>query len=265
MAENRDVFARTARRPDLTVRYGEEPDQVADVYLPATGPAPLVLCWHGGYWRQDHDRGYVAPLAADLADRGYAVASVEYRRTGGAARWPDTLEDAASLADTVPGLVVAHAPAVVAAGPAYHVGHSTGGHLALWTALRHRLPPGAPGRRAEPAPVRGVLALAPVTDVAETYRRDLDLGAVRTLLGGGPRQYPDRYAATDPAPLPAPDVPTVLVHGRGDARVPVVLSREYARRHRLRLVEIDGADHFAVVDPASPAWPTVVAELAALR
>jgi len=252
MAEHRDILTRTAPPPDTTLRYGELPDQVADVWLPA-GSGPLVLCWHGGYWRPAHDRSYTGSLAADLASRGYAVANLEYRRGGD---WADTMLDVAAGADAVPGLV--------GRTEVVYTGHSAGGHLALWAALRHRLPDGAPGRRAEPPAVRGVLALAPVAEVAEAYRRHLDLGAARDFLGGAPRAYPERYAAVDPAGLGAPEVPTVLVHGRADGRVPIALSREYAAHHEgVRLVEVD-ADHFAVVDPESSAWPTVLTELAAL-
>lgn len=243
----------------MTVRYGAEPDHVADVWLPAR-PGPLVLCWHGGWWRQAYDRRHLAALAADLAGHGYVVATPEYRRTGGAGGWPATLEDAAAAADAIPALLAGR---ISPAAPCY-LGHSAGGQLAMWAALRHRLPPGAPGRRDQTPAVRGVLALAAVSDVAEAYRRDLDLGAARALLGGGPARYPDRYAVASPAALPVPDAPTVLVHGKGDGRVPVVMSREYAADRDVRLVEVDGADHFALIDPASPAWPIVLTELSRL-
>lgn len=262
MAERRDVLTRAAAAPDLTVRYGEHTDHVADVWLPAGGASrPLVLFLHGGYWRAAHDRSYAAPLAADLAARGWPVACPEYRRTGGGGGWPATFLDVAAALDAVPGLVADAAPGRVAPGPAYYAGHSAGGHLALWAALRHRLPAGAPGAAGRPPAVRGILALAPVCELAEAYRRHLDLGAAGLLIGGGPGELPDRYAAADPAALPAPEVPTVLVHGPGDGRVPIALSRDYARTHGVPLVEVDGADHFAVVDPESAAWPAVVAAL----
>ncbi|GAA4210058.1 alpha/beta hydrolase family protein [Actinocatenispora rupis] len=262
MAERRDVLTRSAPPPDHTVRYGPLPDHVADVWLPSGGtPRPLVLFLHGGYWRAAHDRHHVAPLAADLAGRGWAVACPEYRRTGGGGGWPATFEDVAAAVDAVPGLVEAAAPGRLAPGPAYLAGHSAGGHLALWSAVRHRLPAGAPGARTRPPAVRGVLALAPVCDLAETYRRRLDLDAARALMGGGPGQLPERYAAVDPARLPAPDAPTVMLQGPGDGRVPIVLTREYARTHDVPLIELDGADHFAVIDPESAAWPAVVTAL----
>ncbi|HEY3501939.1 MAG TPA: alpha/beta hydrolase [Actinocatenispora sp.] len=264
MAERRDVLTRAAPAPDLTVRYGEHPDHVADVWLPAGAARPLVLFLHGGYWRAAHDRRHVAPLAADLAARGWPVACPEYRRTGDGGGWPATFLDVAAAVDGVPGLVADAAPGRVAPGPAYLAGHSAGGHLALWAALRHHLPPTAPGARTGPPAVRGILALAPVCELAEAYRRHLDLGAAGLLMGGGPGELPDRYAAADPAALPPPAAPTVLLHGPGDGRVPIALSRDYARTHGVRLVELPGADHFAVVDPTSESWPAIVSALADL-
>jgi acetyl esterase/lipase len=313
MTERRDVLGRTARPPDLTVRYGTGPDRVADVWLPRglvaepgypgrlpgaggvrgarsrAGPrvgewapgvvtrmvrhgerpshAPLVILVHGGFWRQKYDRAHIAPLAAALAAHGHPVASVEYRRagSGGAGGWPHTFTDVAAAMDAVPALVAAAAPEQVGAGPPCYAGHSAGGHLALWAALRHRLPPGAPGRRDSPPAVGGVLALAPVCDLAEAYRRNLDLGAAGLLVGAAPAQAPERYAAVNPATLPAPDAPTTLLHGRADGRVPVVLSREYAASHPVHLVELDGVDHFSLIDPESAAWPVVLSELRALE
>ncbi|GHJ30194.1 hypothetical protein TPA0910_46270 [Streptomyces hygroscopicus subsp. sporocinereus] len=81
-AEEASVFGLAPVAPDRTAAYGEHPDQVVDFYLPpdGSGPAPLVLLFHGGAWRAPYDRRHVSPFAAFLAGRGLAVASVEYRR-----------------------------------------------------------------------------------------------------------------------------------------------------------------------------------------
>src|SRR4051812_21105963 len=87
-AEEASAFAHPAVPPDATAAYGELPDQIADFYRPRTGrgaparPAPLVIVLHGGAWRARYDRAHVSPFAAHLAGRGFAVASVEYRRGG---------------------------------------------------------------------------------------------------------------------------------------------------------------------------------------
>ncbi|MFC6019029.1 alpha/beta hydrolase family protein [Plantactinospora solaniradicis] len=260
-ADPRTVLDRPAPPPDARVRYGPDPEQIADLRWPATAtaaapPRPLVVVVHGGFWRAEYDRRHTGPLAADLAERGYPVAQLEYRRTGQpGGGWPGTFDDVAAGVDAVPALADAAMPAGrMAPGPPILLGHSAGGHLALWYAL------------AKPAGVRGVLALAPVVDLAQAYRLDLDGGAVAALLGGGPDEVPERYAQTDPARSAAPQVRTVILHGTLDRQVPVEMSRRYAAEARrtgagLRMVELPDSEHFGLVDPESGVWSAVIAEL----
>jgi acetyl esterase/lipase len=247
-ADPEEVLSRPAPPPDRTLAYGDGPEHVFDVRMPPAGvpQRTLVVFLHGGFWRAAYDRSHVGPLAADLASRGYPVVCLEYRRTGQpGGGWPGTLVDVATGVAGVPGLLGIPGPPIVA-------GHSAGGHLALWSATQ--------------VPTCGVLALAPVADLVEGYRLGLGAGAVGALLGGGPERVPERYAAADPAGLPAPPVPAVLLHGTGDDVVPVSLSQAYARRPggRVRLVEIPGAGHFDLIDPLAAAWPTVVDALRTL-
>jgi acetyl esterase/lipase len=249
----------------LTLAYGADPDQVADVVLPTgTTPAPLVLFLHGGFWRAAHDRAHVTHLVEDLSQRGYAVANVEYRRTGAGGGFPETLLDVALAADRLPGLIEAALPGRVDRDRIVYSGHSAGGHLAVWAALRDRLPDGAPGQTDTPAQVAGVLALAPVLDLAEAYRTGGGNGAVREFLGAGPQEAPDRYAAADPAAIGKAGVPVTIVHGDQDELVPPAMSRQYAAATGAKLVEPERTSHFDLIDTASAAWPVVLAKLAAL-
>ena len=245
--------------PAETVTYGPRPDQVVDVTLPATaGPAPLVVLLHGGFWRARYDRGHVRVVADALTADGYAVANVEYRRVGAGGGWPTTFTDVALAVDTLETVLAGR----VDLDRVAYVGHSAGGHLALWASLRDRLPPGAPGRTDSAPHVRGVVALAPAADLAHVHRLGLSRGAVGELLGGGPGAVPERYAAADPGVLGRPGAATVLVHGLLDDTVPVQVSRDYAARFGVPLVEVPAAGHFELIDPASGAWPAVAAALA---
>jgi acetyl esterase/lipase len=253
----REVLSRPARPADFTLRYGEHPDHVADVRLPSVPDAPLVLFVHGGFWRHAWDRVHAGPLAADLAARGYAVATIEFRRTGQpGGGWPGTFSDVASAAVAVPDLLakeVAHRGLLpVAVDRPILAGHSAGGHLALWYAS------------VAPDAIGGVVALAPVADLVRAHELNLDDGAVADLLGGSPDAVPTAYASADPMVNLPSTVRTVVVHGADDTIVPVELSREYCRMARragddTTLVELAGVEHFAVIDPQSAAWPAVLA------
>jgi acetyl esterase/lipase len=241
-----------------TLRYGPLPDQVVDLTFPATpGRPPLVVLLHGGFWRVAYDRLHVRVVADALTAHGYAVANVEYRRVGGGGGWPTTFTDVAAAVDAVEPALAERVDLDAVA----YVGHSAGGHLALWAALRDRLPADAPGRAERPPRVRGVVALAPAADLVAVDRLGLSRGAAAELLGGGPTAVPERFAATDPGLLGAPAARTVLVHGRLDDTVPIEVSRGYRDRTGVGLVELPGTGHFELVDPSSAAWPVVVETL----
>lgn len=250
-----------------TVAYGSGPDQVADLRLPDRGtPRAVVVLLHGGFWRERYRRDLMDGLAADLAGRGYATWNVEYRRVGpSGGGWPATLTDVAAAMDALDGLAGEHALAVDRVAV---VGHSAGGHLALWAAARAGLPAGAPGAGPLVRP-RVVVSLAGVCDLAEAARRRLGDRAAQGFLGGGPDEVLERYELASPAARLPLGVPQLLVHGDADDRVPVDVSRSYASAARaagdtVELLELAGVDHFAVIEPRSAAWHAAAARLEAL-
>src|SRR5689334_16794681 len=163
------VLTRPARASDEVVAYGTDPDQVADVRFGAAGAAdrPLVLILHGGFWRPEYDRAHTGPMAEAIADAGWTVASVEFRRVSG--KPEPTLDDVAAALADLPAKIARHDGRVVL------IGHSAGGHLALWVAT------------ARPQPtLAGVLALAPVADLRLADALNLGNGATRLFLGVDP-------------------------------------------------------------------------------
>jgi len=135
------------------------------------------------------------------------------------------------------------------------LGHSTGGHLAVWAAARHRLPSGAPGTDPVLRPV-GAVSQAGLLDFVAAARQGLGDGAVLDLLGGSPDAVPDRYAAASPVALLPLGVPVVCEHGTTDDIVPLRQSQRYvlAAGRAAELVVVPGAGHFELIDPADPAW-----------
>lgn len=273
----RDVLTRSARAPDAVLAYGPGPDQLGEVWWPSTppeapsrsgpvAPAALVLVVHGGFWQAEWDRVHARPLAAALADAGHVVGSVEYRRIGsvgaGTGGWPWTFDDIAAAVDQLPKMIMNAAPGHVRTAGVVLVGHSAGGQLALWSAARHRLPADLAWHRAARGTIRGVVALAPVATLARADHEGVGEGAVAELLGGHVADVPDRYAAADPDALAPSGVRTVVVHGERDRQVPIAHSRSYVQQARatgddITLVELPGTEHFALIDPLSPAWPAV--------
>ena len=234
------------------VAYGDHPDQVANLHLPAAegGPWPCVALLHGGFWRTGWDRTLMTPLARDLAGRGIAAWNVEYRRVGQAGGgWPGTLDDVAAALDRLAEIDDIDALRVVTCG------HSAGGHLAVWLAARHRLAEGS--RWADPR-LRPLAAIAQagVLDLQRAHEEGLGGGAVAGLLG---ETTSERLTAASPAALAPLGVSQLLVHGTADDIVPVTQSRIHAALDSdAELVELEGADHFDVIDVSHRAWDVVV-------
>jgi acetyl esterase/lipase len=233
------------------IAYGDHSSQFGELTLPAGPPRAVVVVVHGGFWRQRYGLELGRPLAADLAAVGYAAWNVEYRRVGGEGGWPATFDDVAAAVDVLAGPAAGLLPLdrVVA------VGHSAGGQLATWLAARPGLPADAPG--AAPAVcLRGVVSQAGVLDLVDAERNGVGNGAASDLLGGGPDDVPDRYALASPVERLPLGVPVVCVHGTADLNVPIRQSERFvaAAGEEAELVTLPGADHFAVIDPASAVW-----------
>jgi acetyl esterase/lipase len=278
-AEEASAFSHPPVDPDAT--YGDHPDQVIDFYTPREPdpevPAPLVIVLHGGAWRAPYDRRHITPFADFLARRGFAVANVEYRRgaaipaQGGegpvAGRWPDTFDDIAAALDALPALAGEHLPQADLRRTVI-TGHSAGGHLALWAAARHVLPADSPWRADRPAPLRGVVALAPIADFTVAEKLNVCSGASRQLLGGEAR-FAERQPYADPAFLLPTGIATTLVQGRTDVIVPEAVAESYAEAAAragevVGLTLLEDVGHFPLIDPAADACAVVAEEIAQL-
>jgi pimeloyl-ACP methyl ester carboxylesterase len=246
--------------------YGDDSSQWGELFLPELAAGGkhqgVVVVIHGGYWRSTYGAELGEPLALDLASHGMAAWNLEYRRAGNGGGWPHTFQDVLAGIDKLRDLAGRHAldlRKVVA------LGHSAGGHLAVWAAGRERLDglgleaehreAGAP---ADGVRLTGVVSQSGVLNLAEAERRNLSNGAVANLLGGPSSDVPGRYRSADPmAALPL-DVPVYAVHTTEDDDVPFGMSATYVEASRggkapARLVRVPG-DHFALIDPSAPAY-----------
>jgi acetyl esterase/lipase len=244
--------------------YGPDRMQVGEWWVPpasgaGSGPRllPTVVLVHGGYWRAGYDRTLENAVAADLAGRGFLCWVPDYRPS--TYPWPTTLADAAAAADH---LTRGRFADRVDPGRLAFVGHSAGGHLALWLGSRHRIPSGAgvaSGLASGTATLRPTLVVsqAGVAALTKAARDHLGGGASAELVGGLPAAVDERYAVADPLRLLPTGVPTVLIHGVADPTVPLDQSTTYrdaarAAGDHCELVEVPGG-HMEHLDPSSPA------------
>lgn len=259
--------------PDHSVAYGDEAEQFGHLYVPkTTGPHPVIILIHGGCWRAQYGLEPLGSLCVALREMGVAVWSVEYRRLGNGDNerggWPTTFLDVARAADYLRTLAAEHG---LDLNRTLIMGHSAGGHLALWLAARRHLPTTSELYRADPLPVRGVIALAGIPDLAGAVAQGICGDAPRALLGGSPEEVSERYAHGSPRELLPLNVPQRLINGVHDAIVPVDSVQEYQRIARtlgddVRLALHEGG-HFDAVMPDTAAWPVItqaVRELLAL-
>jgi acetyl esterase/lipase len=243
----RDILDLPSPPADARIPYGTDSNQFGDLRLPrSAGPHPVVVSIHGGFWRAAYGLDHMGHLCASLARAGVASWNIEYRRVGQpGGGWPGTLDDALAGFEHLKTLSASHPldlKRVVV------VGFSAGGHLALWLASKPRR-----------VGLNGVVSLAGVADLRRAWELRLGDGAMDDLLGGSPVQFEDRYRATSPIELLPGGIKTRLIHGTKDTTVPIEISRRFADAATtagldVKLIPLQGADHFPGIDPRAPEW-----------
>lgn len=248
--DSRSILTRPAPAFDHKIPYGPDPSQFGELRLPkGAGPFPVVLVVHGGCWMAEYGLGYMGHLASDLRDAGYATWNIEYRRVGNSGgSWPGTFQDVAAAADYLRTLAKKYPLDLdrVAA-----LGHSAGGHLALWLGARHKLPEGSPLWSADPLKLHAIIPIAAITDLGRTGTACDD--SVKMLMTGG------AMSQSSPIELAPLGIPQLIVQGENDKIVPQAMARDYYRSaldrgDKVTLMVIENAGHFEPVDPATPAW-----------
>jgi acetyl esterase/lipase len=261
----RDVDALPSRAADVRISYGTDPLQFGDLRLPkGSGPFPVALVIHGGCWVSTFATLQNTSAFADaLREVGVATWNIEYRRLdnpGGG--WPGTFADVAAAADQLGTLGSKYSldlTRVVA------VGHSAGGHLALWLAARSRLPASSVLYRKSPLRLRAAVSLGGPGDLRDftTYARSICAAPViEQLLGGNPESVPERYAQASPVELLPLGIRQLLIVGTEDPVMPSRARDSYIAAAKksgdtAEAVAVPEAGHFEVVAPSSAAWPVV--------
>jgi acetyl esterase/lipase len=149
------------------------------------------------------------------------------------------------------------------------MGHSSGGHLAMWVAARHNLPPTADLYVPDPLPVIGVAEQEGKFDLAAEIlggRTD-----VYELLGTmDPATLAIRYAEASPINLLPLGVPERLIVGALEPSYIVFSNTEFTAAARAA-----GDDAWVVLEqgrsgvwddlgPSAPGWPTEIGAVVSL-
>lgn len=257
-----DILERTPPPFDERIRYGSDPNQFADLRFPtAKGPCPLLFVVHGGFWQSRYDLTHIGHLCAAFTSQGIITCNIEYRRIGNpGGGWPGTFQDISLATGNIVQRTSSdprfdHARSAI-------LGHSAGGHLALWLAGSHRIIRGSPLHVDRKQAITKAISLAGVSDLRLAWRQKLGHGIVTRLMGGTPDDYPDRYEAGSPIELLPTGISQALVHGADDDIVPVSQSEAYVEKAEKlgdwpTLVKLAGVGHFELIHPESEAWPRV--------
>lgn len=270
-----DINALHSKPADEQIVYGSEPLQFGRLRLPnSEGPHPVAIVIHGGCWTSKFATIQNTEALADaLRDQGMATWNIEYRGTdasGGG--WPGTFEDVGSAADFLREIASKYS---LDLSRVVVVGHSAGGHLALWLAARHKIQPESALFKENPLVLRGVIALGGIPDL-KAFRKlgNSDQGCgedvVGKLLGGAPDLVSEHFMEASPKELLPLGAPQILIYGADDLVVPAELGRAYMqvaqkKGDSVELFVVKGAAHHEYAAPNSVAWPVVKTAVISLQ
>lgn len=244
------------------ISYGDDPAQFIELTRPARGASKgVVVVIHGGFWQSQYDLSLGRPLAASLAENGWTVANLEYRSLGNGGGWPTTFDDVAAGVDALADVEGLDTSTVIT------LGHSAGGHLAVWAAGREELATAAWNQPR--VIVTAAVSQAGVLDLGLAVEENLGGGAVEAFMGAALDDEPGRYDEGDPIRSAPLSVPVRCVHGRDDTTVPPNQSAAYVDAANSAGADatttmVDG-DHFTLIDPQSQAWSATLQILDDLR
>jgi arylformamidase len=247
--ENYRLRGEAARRAieHQRLAYGSHPDEWL-WYVPSRRPhAPLLIFFHGGYWRRlSADDGCLLSVAASA--HGLAFASVNYTLCPAAG-----LDDLVDQAQRAVGFLVDQSGRFGHSAQAVHVsGHSAGGHLAAMVAAH------------DPRPA-GYVYLSGVFDVEPIVWTPIN-DDVRLTVEDARRVSPMYLELADPAAR------QIVAVGSLESAEFHRQSQEWADRRASApggtaplLVDVEGRHHFDVMDdlldPSTALGAAVLAQL----
>lgn len=224
---------------DYRLSYGADANQFGELRAPSgVGPYPVAILIHGGCWKAEYSTlRDLAPMADRLKAKGIATWNIEYRGLPQAgSRWPGTYLDVGRGVDYLRSIAVKKH---LDLDRVIVVGHSGGGHLAMWVAARSRLPKSSLIYVSDPLPVLGVIDLAGIIDMEAFIPDEQRLcgeTVVEQLLGGKPAEVPEHYAQASANKMLPLGVPQILIWVEEINLIPFRSSRNIRKQPNMPVI-----------------------------
>jgi acetyl esterase/lipase len=259
--------------------YGTDPLQFGELRVPAGGgDHPIAVLVHGGCWLAKLGQipeaatslELLRPMAVALEANGIATWNIEYRRVGNpGGGWPGTFEDVGRATDFVRELATTRH---LDLHRVLLIGHSSGGHLALWAAARHKLAATNPLHGTSPLAIAGVVDIDAPPDLESIIPMERQVCGeqiVERLLGGTPTDLPARYreaSATGLLPIGTKQE-LLIAEKHNDQWIHAI--RSYAADAKAAgdlttVTMMKDAGHFDGLNPKAPAWKDVLTSVQSL-
>lgn len=204
---------------------------------------------HGGFWSGQYSLILGTAFAVELARAGVAVWNIEYRRLGAGGGWPEMSADVKAAYDAIPGIVAEASEVEFDLTQVRLLGHSAGGHLAVWLA----------GEKDVFTRPERVVAQAAALDLASAAERGRRISYIEDLFGVPFESDPDLYRTASPQHRLPIGVPVVCVTGSDDMQVPAKVSARYVTAAQAAgdpavLSVVEGEGHDAFLSPSTQSW-----------
>jgi pimeloyl-ACP methyl ester carboxylesterase len=241
--------------------YGDTSKQIGELRLPQLAgdkPSPLVIIIHGGCWASVYaDYHFMDEFARRITALGYATWNIEYRTIGSGGEWPVIFQDINRAVDYARDLAQ-HYPIDVSRVAI--IGHSAGGHLALWAGSRQIINSNSELFTPNPLPIKGILSLAGIADITSLNGcGTLANNVIGIPINSTSFAITDRVQVTSPLQMLPSKTKTILISGGADGVVPAAIGARYTT-NAVALGDdsshyiLQGLNHFDLIDPNKTNW-----------